>query len=414
MQNEARHVAARLLLGAMLMSFGVVQASGDDVIDTFLASHWQHPIAAQGTPPDAFSAQEASLDPRHCGECHPQQHADWSRSLHRQTMGAGILWQARALAPDQVLRCLNCHAPLAEQKALLAQQMQWPGVGSEPPPDYVPTDLHQQGLVCAACHIRAHERFGPPPSAGKPEGDTAGLPHGGFTSSPAFEDSRFCATCHQFPDGGPALNGKLLENTYREWSESGFAAEGRSCQSCHMPERRHLWRGIHDADMVREALSVYLDAGLTDDEAIRVEAIVRNVGAGHFFPTYLVPKVWVRLLLLDPQGRVQKTLDEEIVTRETDLWLTEEISDTRIPPGGVRGLSARLDRSPGQGWYVELRVDVAPREHYEQMFATVMRNNARDLDEVTRAELAKALREARASRFTALSIRKPLSELIAN
>ncbi|MCB1756681.1 MAG: hypothetical protein KDJ38_14255, partial [Gammaproteobacteria bacterium] len=313
--------------------------------------------------------------------------------------GAGILWQTRALPPEQVFSCLNCHAPLAEQKALLAQQLQWQGAGKRPPPDYVPEDLHEQGLVCAACHVRGHQRFGPPPKQELPD---TGLPHNGFVESAAFEDSRFCASCHQFPDDGPSLNGKLLENTYREWSESRFADEGRSCQSCHMPDRRHLWRGIHDPSMVAEALAINLQAWPTDDGAVRVEASILNQGAGHYFPTYLVPKVWLQLLLLDKEGKVNKTLDEQIVTRDVDVWLSEEFSDSRIAPGDKRFLVARLETPPPADWTFEVRVVVAPREHYERMFATVMRNNAHELDEQTRTLLTKAFEEARATRYTAM------------
>ncbi len=64
-----------------------------------------------------------------------------------------------------------------------------------------------------------------------------------------FWKSDFCAVCHQFsPD--QAINGKLLENTVEGWRQSPQAAAGQTCQSCHMPSRRHLWRGIHDPDMV--------------------------------------------------------------------------------------------------------------------------------------------------------------------
>jgi len=60
------------------------------------------------------------------------------------------------------------------------------------------------------------------------------------------------------PDGF-ALNGKLLQSTYDEWKASRFARQGVQCQDCHMPDRRHRWRGIHDADMVRSGLTITAD-----------------------------------------------------------------------------------------------------------------------------------------------------------
>ncbi|MBI3628436.1 MAG: cytochrome c554 and C-prime, partial [Candidatus Rokubacteria bacterium] len=89
------------------------------------------------------------------------------------------------------------------------------------------------------------------------------LPHNGVTRTPAFLRSEFCASCHQFGADGFALNGKLLENTYEEWRASPAARAGRQCQDCHMPDRRHLWRGIHDPDMVKSGVEI----SLTTDRA---------------------------------------------------------------------------------------------------------------------------------------------------
>lgn len=403
-----------LLIGAAWWLGYLPRTAPADPVEVFLERHWRKPLPAQGSPPENFTAVESSLDPRSCAQCHADQHRDWNTSLHSRTMGPGVLWQARALPSDQVARCLDCHAPLAEQKALLAQELKWPNAPTAAAPAYVPTDLHRQGLVCAACHIRAHERFGPPPVPGKPSGDTPGLPHGGFTETTAFADSRFCATCHQFPNDGPALNGKLLENTYNEWLPTRHAAEGRACQSCHMPERRHLWRGIHDPDMVRQALTTEITIEPAAADRLKVRARIRNSGAGHYFPTYLVPKVWLRLVVVDATGAERQRLAETVVSRETDVWLSEERGDTRIAPDAMRILEVEIAAPTEPGWNVELRIDVAPREHYERMFAAVLQESAGQLDTVTRSVLEVALAEARASRYSTLGQRKALPVAIAN
>ncbi len=400
-----------LLAGAGWWLWRAVAPVPEDPVAAFLARHWAMPIAAQGTPPAHFTTLEASLAPQACAECHADQYRDWSTSLHHQTMGAGILWQARVQSAAEMARCLDCHAPLAEQRALLAQELNWAGAPPAPPPAYVPPDLHRQGLVCAACHVRAHERYGPPPGPGKPTGDTPGLPHAGYHAATAFTDSRFCATCHQFPEGGPALNGKLLENTLNEWQASRHAAEGRACQSCHMPDRRHLWRGIHDADMVRQALTTELSVEPAAAGRLRARAVVRNSGAGHYFPTYLVPRVWLRLVVVDAAGKEQARLAEAVIGREADVWLTEERSDTRLAPDAERVLEAELATPSEDGWQIELRIDVAPREHYERVFASVLRDSGARLDALTRGVLETALVEARATRYTALSERLPLTAI---
>ncbi|VAW83113.1 hypothetical protein MNBD_GAMMA14-726 [hydrothermal vent metagenome] len=419
---NARYVIALALLAGSLVTAAVFLYSPastppDDntSIASFIEKHWQHPIAAQGAAPPDYSTREASLDASACGVCHSAQYQDWSNSLHSRSVGAGLQWQLQVLPPVQALKCLNCHAPLAEQKTLLAQKLDWPGVNRQPPPAYVPQDLHRQGVSCPVCHLRRQQRFGPPPGPGIPPGDTPGLPHGGYSAQQAFTDSRFCSTCHQFPEDGPAINGKLLENTYAEWRDSPYPARGKSCQSCHMPQRKHLWRGIHDPAMVRQALSVDLDTTLVNDHEVAVQAQVRNSGAGHFFPTYLVARVEVSLWLLDPQGKRQTQLASAIISRDLDIWLTEEYSDTRLAPNETLTLKAQLDRPRQPGWQIELRIDVAPREHYERMFESVLRDQGDKLSMTVREELETALGEARNSHYNALKTRRPLPAVaIAN
>jgi len=390
-------LAAAALLAAVAAVVALWPAPTPDPAQ-FLAQHWQRPLPPQGPPPAAFSALEASLDPAACGQCHASQYADWRGSLHSRSMTAGILWQLRLLPQAEANQCLDCHAPLAEQKALLAREHGWTGAPAQPPPAYVPTDLGHAGLTCAGCHVRRHQRFGPPP---RPGIDPAGAPHGGFTVAAAFEDSRFCAGCHQFPADGPRTAGKLREDTYEQWRASEFAARGVSCQSCHMPERRHLWRGVHTPEMVGAALSPALE--IRDGVA---RARLTNSGAGHYFPTYMVPKVYVRLVLVGADG--ERVLSERILGWQVDVSLQHEAFDTRLAPGASIALEAALPAEADPSARVELRVSVAPREHYERTFQSVL-DQADKLDRNTLELLRQAYDEARASRFEALRLSVPLN-----
>ncbi len=418
---KVRYIVVLVLVAVLVALAVVVQRTlvptDRDPVATFVKKYWHRPVLAQGGTPPGYAqkgatpdylALETSLDTAACAKCHPVQYQDWSKSLHSHAMGAGILWQLQVLPAKQVLSCLNCHAPLAEQKTLLAQKLGWPGIAQNQPPPYVPQDLYRQGVICAACHVRQQRHYGPPPRAGIPSGDTAGLPHGGYSAQLAFTDSRFCASCHQFPKDGPSLNGKLLENTYAEWLASPYAAEGKSCQSCHMPQRQHLWRGIHDPAMVRQALSVNLDVTIINADRLQVRARLRNSGAGHYFPTYLVPEVDVSLVLLDPQGRVRKQLAKAVISRDVNIALTRERKDTRLPPGGSLNLKAQLDRPVKAGWQVELRVDVAPEEHYEHMFESVLQDQADALPASVRHTLETALAKIRTSHFNALQVKRSI------
>ncbi|MEJ2691825.1 MAG: multiheme c-type cytochrome [Candidatus Thiodiazotropha sp.] len=368
-------------------------------IDEFLDRHWQRPIAPQGDLPSGFTGQEGALAPAECGSCHPQQWRDWRTSLHSRAVGAGLMWQLHLMDQAQANQCLDCHAPLAEQKALLALHFDWPGAPPRPPPAYVDEGLALQGLVCAACHVRKHRRFGPEPRT-EPAGGRQ--PHGGFIAQKAFSDSRFCAACHQFPQQGPRVNGKLQEDTYAQWLASPAAADGRQCQACHMPERRHFWRGIHDPEMVRSGVRAELDVEPVEGR-FRITASLSNVDVGHLFPTYMVPKVVMTLNQLLPDGEAIQ-LGQSTIGWQVNADLNHELADTRIAPGDRHRLQAWIDNASGT---VVLNVAVIPREHYERMFQQMLKQSDK-LSPAAVEWLETAYAEARAARYDLLSLHKPL------
>ncbi|MFA6310497.1 MAG: multiheme c-type cytochrome [Sterolibacterium sp.] len=358
-----------------------------DPVERFLAAHWAQPIAPQGDPPPGFSAIEASLAPETCAACHVAQYTDWSTSLHSQAMGPGVRWQLLVMNQAEANDCLRCHAPLAEQKALVALEHGWANAPRTPVPAYVSPDLHRRGNTCASCHVRKHQRFGPLAPSRNPK------LHGGFSAQPAFSDSRFCAPCHQFPPGARSLAGKLIENTYEEWRDSPAARQGATCQSCHMPDRRHIWRGIHDAETVRKGLRRELEVKRLANGKLAVLATITAPGVGHYFPTYVVPKVTVSLHLRTPAGTWE--LARHVIGRTVSVDMTREWSDTRIPPGGKSEVSAEVTVTalPGGG-QIELHTEIAPAEHYIRMFQSMLEQNP-GMDAAAQSLLREALRQAR-------------------
>ncbi|MBL8289551.1 MAG: hypothetical protein JNL85_16340 [Rubrivivax sp.] len=374
--------------------------------EDFVERHWAVPLPAQGEVPAGFSALEASLAPEACGQCHAEQWRDWQGSLHARSMGPGLGWQLHLMDQAAANRCLRCHAPLAEQKALLAQEMAWPARPAAPPPAHVPADLAHQGLVCAACHVRGHRRYGPLPGPNRPLAGASA--HAGFEAVPAFSDSRFCAPCHQFPDSGPRTAGKLHEDTYRQWQASPQATR-QGCQGCHMPGRRHLWRGIHDAAMTRQAIDVVLDVEHRQGRRYAV-ATVRNVGAGHHFPTYMVPKVELRFAAVDATG-TRAPLGTRVIGWTVDTDLQHEIEDTRIPAGAAGRFEAALPEGPERD--VELVVVVKPGEHYERTFARSLERE-RQWPAAAVAPLREALARVRAAEYELLRLRLRRDRRVAN
>jgi hypothetical protein len=367
-------LAALLAVGAAFALSATRKSHPPTEALSVLTQYWQRPIPAQGTPPPTFTPIEGSLAPQDCGVCHPMQYQDWQTSLHAHSMGPGVMGQLVDILdnnPEEALFCQTCHAPLTEQ--LLQVQPTSSGGGVLDNAHYQAV-LREQGLVCAVCHVRQHQHFGPPKRTDAPPSPAA-IPHDGVTRTTAFVRSEFCTGCHQFEEDGLALNGKLLENTYQEWKVSRYAKEGVQCQDCHMPDRRHLWRGIHDPNMVKSGVTIALATSKpTYRQGEMLEAALRitNSGVGHYFPTYVTPRVVVRFELMDNDGEpVSDTQKEAVIGRDVPLDLSRELFDTRIPPGETLTINYR-QRIPRAGLTLRAKVTVEPDHFYHKFFQAIL------------------------------------------
>ena len=394
------------LLAALLWEPQPAAQAQSSNVDAFVKRHWRLPVPPQGEPPAAFSPIEASLHPKECALCHRQQFNDWSTSLHSRSMGPGIYGQLlnmQANNPSTYTICATCHTPLSEQIPHVKK-------GSEyHPNEAFDPELQQAGLVCAGCHVRQHQRFGPPrrPELPAPSPEFV-LPHGGFTATPAFQRSEFCKPCHQFAEGAFALNDKLLENTFNEWQASPYAEEGVQCQGCHMPDRRHLWRGIQDPEMVRQAMTVSvspLAPSYRPGDTLRTTITVTNSGAGHHLPTYVTPKIFVRGDLLDSAGEaIADSFQEAVIGREITLNLSREVYDTRIAAKASLDFAYEMP-VPENAAVLRVKIVVHPDHFYQRFFEAVLR---RDQGSPGRKHLEAALEKTSTSSFTVFERLFPL------
>ncbi len=340
-------------------------------------------IPPQGEPPAALAPAQAALSSRQCARCHAKQEREWQGSIHAAAASPGLMGQVvRFEDPAEVKSCLRCHAPLAEQQ-----------LGSP----LLDESLQAEGLTCAACHVRGGVRHGP---AGRAP-SLLPLPGYPLRELAVYERADFCVGCHQLP-GRLAVAGRPLLDTYREWLLGPYMKRGVQCQHCHMPNREHTWKGIHDPDTFRQGIAVTAIAARGASGVVSVRARLGNVGAGHYLPTTPTPAAWLSLELVDAAGRaiagaaVEKRIGRHLRFAKGKF---EEVEDTRIPPGGHLELA--------QGWrhgrvaaatHVRVQVRVRPDDYYEGLYKARLKAK---LDAAVRAQFQRALARAEGNAYVA-------------
>ncbi len=375
----------------VILSFICIEACADsiDSIQQELQQYWQRPLLTQGEPPIHLSNLETSLEPKSCATCHVTQFQDWNKSLHSHAMGPGVIGQLvdmPAIATKQHQACIRCHAPLQEQAVSLVTSLLENSISN---------NLHEQGLICAACHMRKYQWHGPPHRNGQPpEDEIIKFPHSGWQSSTIFQSAEFCSACHQFKPEEYALNGKLLENTYEEWKASRYSKEGKTCQTCHMPDRRHLWRGIHDPDMVKQGIEIK-NIYFKQHNIITAKLSIKNTGTGHYFPTYVTPRVIIEGYQEDKNGKaLLATKQQYIISRKVTMNLSKELADTRLAPDEQVVFNYNAKHHPEAVSFI-LNVQVEP-DHFYTKFYQITLKSAKKGKEL----LQKALEQSQQSTFS--------------
>lgn len=376
-------------------------------MENFFPAFWQRPIPLQGVAPASFTEKEALLTPEACGSCHVQQYADWKESLHSRAMGPGPWGQIIDLtnsSPEEAILCMSCHAPLSEQAPVLEKSSAAREKVHEKNPSFN-RELQLRGITCAACHVRQHQRFGPPKSQEAANNYPPGMPnHGGVQRTPYFERAEFCKDCHQFdPENTLLVNGKPLQDTYREWKKSIWGEGQAACQECHMPNRRHLWKGIHDAEWVKNGVRVEAriqKAPSAPGSPLEVGVELTNAAVGHNFPTYITPKVFIRAALLDElekplPGTEQEKIVGWDVRFEDGEW--KEYFDTRIPPEKSSTATFRWTL-PSRAKKIRAWVEVHPDHFYHVHFYPGYLKSP-GLSKEGRKLIEEALRESGRTRY---------------
>lgn len=255
-----------------------------------LRSDYAHAIPFQQVPAGIDSLRAES-----CGTCHREIYEEWQSSIHAHAYDDPF-FQAYWKKDRNIWVCLNCHTPLENQQPTLIKDIPRGRVEKaiqEPNPHY-DQDYQREAITCAACHVRDGVILGP--------FDDSAAPHP-TKFDPAFRTAQICYRCHNVVSGPAQFYNVGPCGTYTEYEGQFFMKDkGFICQSCHMPEverpvakggpirpgRRHLWRGGHDPEMVKQAVAVQVRADPSDPkpgDQTRFILTLINAGAGHKIPT---------------------------------------------------------------------------------------------------------------------------------
>ena len=234
--------------------------------------------SASGATVQSLDELIKQFDSSPCQTCHTKVHEEWAKSFHGrsivQSLGSlrtyiDALEKERKVPADktQMLKCLDCHAPMVnnasenavqEIVALVKTAMDDP---SDAKKKTARDKLSQLSVNCLGCH--STKGTGNPlssPAANVVYGSKpANAPHP-VQQSPVMQSSVFCSQCHAL---WYAKDGEYLYcTTIFESHQNAYRGMGgtQSCQDCHMKSGAHNFAGAHDQTLVKEGLSLGLEA----------------------------------------------------------------------------------------------------------------------------------------------------------
>jgi hypothetical protein len=322
-------------------------------------------IGLPSMPSSAFPSSDG------CG-CHAALLEQWRPSMHAQALTDPLylhkLAEGDAATNGAVTPfCLQCHSPIGVMAGEVTA-LDHSGASA----------TAAEGVSCSYCHhvTGTNDPIGNASHQVSPEDirraqlTDAQAPHA-WEYSQYHETAEFCGACHNV--NHPA-NGTHLEATYTEWKASPYAAEGITCQDCHMtpgtgvtkpnpgvaagggPEREHIYTmtftganvALGDAAAAEANLKAAATLELEVPEIVAsgdvaVKTTITNVGAGHYLPTGLteVRQMWLEVVATDESGDelLRERRDFGTVLKGADgsypveMWDAVGIqSDDRIPP----------------------------------------------------------------------------------
>ncbi len=321
---------------------------------------WLAPVPSAHTENPAGLVGVTAQD---CGQCHVEIAKEWAVSTHAHAWTDRQFQAEYAKDPEVGWLCLNCHTPAGDQQAVLSTYTGDIRNPQQQKNHRFREEWQQEGVSCAACHVREGRILGP--------FGVSTAPHP-VEQSNSLLTSEVCLSCHQ---ANVRLEDALVcaFNTGVEASESGTE---KTCQSCHMPKvdrplvpggqsrpgRMHLWLGGGVPktaltpeekvyyDMFEPGLDVELEPlVLSSGKRAELGVVLVNARAGHMLPTG-DPERFYRVVIrvTGEDGRLLVHQEERIGQEWTWSPRAQKLSDNRLAPSERRvvQVSFKAPRGP--------------------------------------------------------------------
>lgn len=330
---------------------------------------YMQPVAWSPTPAGLPNVRAAT-----CGACHQEIYAEWKVSTHARAWLDDAQFQEELAKSrkdgDVGWMCENCHTPWQDQLPRLVKGLTGGDISK---PEYVANPgfdavMQLEAIGCATCHVRDGFILGP-------FGDTR-APHP-VKKAPELLTPAVCTQCHQAAAYFVDQNLACVFNTGDEFAASPYPADGKTCQSCHMPEverplmagyparktRRHWFGGSlvpkkpeYAAEVA--ALEAHYPDGLAvgwvdvpktrAPGALNLRWAVTNAEAGHMLPTGDPERyIEVRAEVRDAAGAVLAVHTERFGSEYRWSPKVELIRDTRLKPKERREFTLAVPASTG-------------------------------------------------------------------
>ncbi len=175
---------------------------------------------------------------KQCGQCHPKQYREWSRSMHAYAQHSPVFEAFNLTLIERTggtigTFCTRCHTQVG---TALGENGSRRNVHR--------ARISMEGVTCVACHRRKYRSYKASTRVAiEPGGLYEACLYGPFENpvaadlqshdagqQPYIKSSQFCGECHDVTIPG----GVRLEEAFSEWQNSPAADGGVTCQHCHM------------------------------------------------------------------------------------------------------------------------------------------------------------------------------------